>query len=174
MWLGIYKRYYICTFVCSLVSSFFYVFISKYTQRKPQNTRVNSISSNKHSTALRIWTSGGEIRTDDSLIYHMATTGEDCAIKLMSTKLCSKWTKEIHVTYESTSIASRKQNCLTQRKSNNWNVWSVCISVGNNVVNDSWMVKNNVKRADGLKLLLASKKKHLTISETAAIQPHMD
>ena len=71
---------------------------------------------------------------------------EDCAIKLMSTKLCSKWTKEIHVTYESTSIASRKQNYLTQRKSNNWNVWSVCISVGNNVVNDSWMVKNNVKK----------------------------
>ena len=76
----------------------------------------------------------------------MATTGEDCAIKLMSTKLCSKWTKEIHVTYESTSIASRKQNYLTQRKSNNWNVWNVCISVGNNVVNDSWMVKNNVKK----------------------------
>ena len=161
MWLGIYKRYYICMFVCSLVSSFFYVFISKYTQRKPQNTRVNSISSNKHSTALRTWTSGCEIRTDDSLIYHMATTGEDCAIKLMSTKLCSKWTKEIHVTYESTSIASRKQNYLTQRKSNNWNVWSVCISVGNNVVNDSWMVKNNVKKGRRSKITACFEKRNI-------------
>ena len=71
---------------------------------------------------------------------------EDCAIKLMSTKLYSKWTKEIHVTYESTSIASRKQNNLTHRKSNYLNVWNVCTSVGYDFVNDTWKEEHNVKK----------------------------
>ena len=102
----------------------------------------------KISTALRI-AQLLEMRIELAtlLITTWHPKDKDCAIELMSTKLCSKWTKEIHITYESTSTASRKQNNLTHRKSNNLNEWNVCISVGYNFVKGQPLMKwNNYQR----------------------------